>query len=416
VASEVDAGGGLGASLRALRLAAGMTQEDLAEAAGISTRTVSDVERGLRTIVHTHTADRLASALGLAGEPRRAFRALARGRPPPEPPVPPAGRLPWTPTRLLGRGRELATIRAILDGDVRLLTLTGPGGIGKTRLAVEAARHASGAFAGGVFFVSLGEVRDASLVAPQVAKAIGVIEAGADLPELIAARLAERRALVVLDTFEHLIPAAPLVYELLRSCPASAFVVTSRIALRLRGEQEVPVPPLDVAPATALFWERARAVRPDLAPDADAEALAAGICRGLDCLPLAIELAATRLKHLPIGALRDQLGHRLGLLVGGPLDGPPRQRTMRDTLAWSLDLVGKRQATLFRRLAVFSGGWRLDAVDDVCGSAEEIGDALGGISALVDASGPDDGVLSTVHAGRLPPRRRCRPWSASMDR
>ena len=380
-------GTSLGPTLRALRLAAGMTQEELAEAAGVSARTVSDVERGLRMGVHGYTADRLASALALDGDARRAFDALARGRPwPPSPQPARAGRLPWTPTRLLGRERELESVRGMLDRGVRLLTLTGAGGIGKTRLAAEAGRRAAASFGGGVFFVSLSELRDASLVAPQLATAIGVVEAGANLRELIAARLDDCHALIILDTFEHLIPAAPLVYELLRACPHVAFIVTSRIALRVRGEQELPVRQLEVAPAAALFWERVRAVRPDFVSDRDAAALALDICRELDCLPLGIELAAARLKHLPLSAVRDQLGHRLGLLVGGPLDGPPRQRTMRDAIAWSHDLLGTREATLFRRLAVFSGGWPLDTVQDVCGPPGEIGDALDGISALVDHS------------------------------
>ena len=391
----------LGDSLKKLRLAVGLTQEELAERAGISARTVSDVERGLRTAVHRDTGHRLATALGLADEQLREFDALAGARQASPLPVPPAGRLPQVPTPFLGRTAELDTISAALQGsDVRLLTLTGPGGIGKTRLALEAARRTQASFGGGVFFVSLGEVRDASLVGPEFAKAIGVVESGSNLQELISKRLAGMRALVLLDTFEHLVAAAPLVYALLLSAPATTLLVTSRSALRLRGEHEFPVPPLelpsqaaavspdDIArwPATALFWERAQAVMPDLELDDHNAALVADICRKLDGLPLAIELAAARVKHLPLAAVRDQLEHRLQLLVGGPLDLPLRQRAIRDTVAWSHDLLRVAEVRLFRRLAVFSGGWNLVAVEGVCGSPSEVGEALDGVSALVDQS------------------------------
>jgi predicted ATPase len=177
-------------------------------------------------------------------------------------------------------------------------------------------------------------------------------------------------------------------------------LVTSRSALRLRGEHEFPVPPLelpsetstvspdDIArwPATALFWERAQAVMPDLALDAGNATLVADICRKLDGLPLAIELAAARVKHLPLAAVRDQLEHRLHLLVGGPLDLPLRQRAIRDTVAWSHDLLGDEELRLFRRLSVFSGGWDLAAVESVCGPPAEVGEALDSVSALVDQS------------------------------
>ncbi len=393
-------GDNLGSSLKKLRLAAGMTQEELAERAGISARTVSDVERGLRTAVHNYTAQRMASALGLADAQQIKFEALASGRHLTSEALPVA-RLPVIPTPLFGRTHELESISTAIQGsDVRLLTLTGPGGIGKTRLALEVARRIGGSFEGGAFFVSLGEVSEASLVAPEVAKVLGAVETGARLDELIAKRLADRHALVVLDTFEHLTAAAPLVYALLLSCPETTFLVTSRSALRLRGEREFPVPPLelpsgtgdaspeDVArwPATALFWERAQAVRPDLELDLRTATLVVEICRKLDGLPLAIELAAARVKHLPLTAVRDQLEDRLRLLVGGPLDLPMRQRAIRDTVAWSHDLLGKPEAILFRRLSAFSGGWNLTAVDAICGSIDDGPDALEGISALVDQS------------------------------
>ena len=364
-----------------------MTQEELAERAGISARTVSDLERGLRTVVHPDTARRLASALELGDQERSQFEALARGRVATSRPPERSSALPVPPTRLLGRARELADIKARLkDPEVRLLTLTGPGGIGKTRLALEAAAQVPALFADGVFFASLGELSDASLVAPQLAKAIGVVETGPELVKLLTSRLSGRQALVVLDTFEHLTPAAPLVYSLLLNCPESTFLVTSRSALRLRGEHEFPVPPLELPSATALFWERAHAVRPDLELDAGSAAMVTEICRKLDGLPLALELAAARVKHLPLTAIREQLEDRLQLLVGGPRDLPLRQRAIRDTVGWSHDLLGPREQKLFRRLSVFAGGFSADAVAAVCGSLDEVGEALGGISTLVDQS------------------------------
>ena len=399
----------LGLALKKLRAAAGMTQEELADRAGISARTVSDVERGLRTFVQGDTARRLAAALGMSEQERVRFDALARGA------VADAqspGDLPVPPTRLLGRSGELASVIAwVRDAQVRLLTLTGPGGIGKTRLALEAAARARALFGGGVYFVSLGELRDAALVASELAKVIGVVESGPEFVELLSRRLAGRRALVVMDTFEHLTPAVPLVYSLLLGCPQTSFLVTSRSALRLRGEHEYPVPPLELPsatrdigpedvdrwPATALFWERAQAVRPGLDLDAETASVITEICRRLDGLPLAIELAAARVRHLPLAAILKQLEHRLEFLVGGPLDLPLRQRAIRDTIGWSHDLLGSREQRLFRRLSVFAGGWSLDALADVVGSADA-DDPLHGISALVDQS------LVVLEPRRLEPR------------
>jgi predicted ATPase/DNA-binding XRE family transcriptional regulator len=397
--SDIDQA--LGPALKRLRHAAGMTQEELAERAGISARTVSDVERGLRTLVHQDTARRLTSALGLSEEQRRRFGVLVRSDARAQAPPAATAGLPTILTPFLGRSKELEAIQAaLLGGDVRLLTLTGPGGIGKTRLAMEVARRIQSSWPDGVHFISLGELKDASLVGPEVAKAVGAVESDSGLQDVLIRRLSGRKALIVLDTFEHLTAAAPLVYALALGCPKTTFLVTSRSALRLRGEHEFPVPPLESPPdaggnplldasrwpATALFWDRVRAVRPDVEMDRTNALLVTGICRRLDGLPLAIELAAARVKHLPLGAIRDQLDHRLELLVGGPVDLPVRQRAIRDTVAWSHDLLDGRAKTLLRRLSVFAGGWALADIEDVCGPAAEIGGALEGVSALVDQS------------------------------
>jgi predicted ATPase/DNA-binding XRE family transcriptional regulator len=382
----------LGGLLRRHRDAAGITQEELAERAGISSRTISDVERGLRDRVFRDTAARIAVALGLAGDERIRFEAVARGRRsgrPPDRAWKPAAALPIPLTRLIGREQELADVAARLrDPQVRLLTLTGVGGIGKTRLALAAATTVCGDFPDGVCFVSLAQTRDPELVASLVAQALGLTPACDPVAELIKAHLAERRVLLVLDTFETVLDAAPLVADLLTGCPGLTVLVTSRAALRLRGEYEFCVPPLELAAdgaAATLFAERALAVRGDLNLRGSIAPVVAEICRRLGGVPLAIELAAARVKHLPVIALRDHLDHRLGVLTGGAQDLPPRQRAMRDTIAWSYDLLSVDAQALFRRLSVFAG-WTLGSAGVVCGASEPARDVLVGLSTLVDHS------------------------------
>lgn len=401
----------LGAVLRRFRITAGMTQDELADSSGVSARTISDVERGLRAVLHRDTVRRLASALTLGVGDRTRFEALARPRHGAVEQTVSLAALPTPPTRLLGRTREMAAVvERLRNPTVRVLTLTGPGGIGKTRLAMEAANTVGSLFTDGIHFVSLGELTDAALVAPMLAKSVGIVETDPDVTRLVTTRLADQRALIVLDTFEHLMPAVPLVYDLMRACRRCTFLVTSRSALRLRGELELPVPPLRVPtadavlrldqinrwPATALFWERACAIRPDLELEPTTVTLVAEICRKLDGLPLAIELAAARVKHLPLAAIRNQLEHRLDLLVGGPRDLPARQQAIRDTVAWSHDLLATREQILLRRLSVFAGGWDLESIVPVTaeqrgsngfdGAVHDDRDALDSISALVDHS------------------------------
>jgi predicted ATPase/DNA-binding XRE family transcriptional regulator len=387
----------LAALLKRHRASSGLTQEELAERAGISTRSISDLERGLRKRTYRDTAVRLAESLGLDRPERVRFESTARGHPGSAPgrstgpDAALAAVLPIPPTPLIGRHREVEVILAALGRpDVRLLTLTGPGGIGKTRLALEVAGRVDLGHA--VAFVPLADTAEPGLVPSLVAEALGVTPGSDSATSALATHLRDRRLLLVLDTFEHVLDAAPVVAGLLASCPGLAFLVTSRAPLRIRGEHEIPVPPLEVpgegdedpdgSPAVALFLQRARAVRPELEMAGDTISIAADICRRLEGLPLAIELGAARVRYLPLAALRDQLEHQLTVLTGGPRDLPRRQRAMRDTVAWSYHLLDPEAQRLFERLSVFAGGWTLEATEAVCGSRGT--DTLDGMRALVD--------------------------------
>jgi predicted ATPase/class 3 adenylate cyclase len=309
--------------------------------------------------------------------------------------------LPEQPTPLLGRDREVQAVRALLlSEDVRLVTLTGPGGMGKTRLGLEVAAELSDRFDDGVFFVALASIADRALVVPTIAQTLGLRESGSrSAMESLTAYLSRKQVLLLLDNLEQIVAVAPAIAELLAVCPRLKVLVTSRQTLRLRGEHEFPVPPLELpeAPddleallqcaASALFIERAITVQPDFAvTQADAHAVAE-ICRRLDGLPLAIELAAARVKLLSPQAMLVRLSRRLDLLTDGPRDLPERQQTLRDTIGWSYDLLTSGEQTLYRRLAVFSGGWTLEAAEAVCptGGGLDIG-VLEGLGSLVDKS------------------------------
>src|SRR5215213_7659335 len=268
-----------------------------------------------------------------------------------------AARLPTPPTPLLGRERELAeALRLLLRDDVRLLTVTG--GTGKTRLALEVARSAAARFPDGVFFVPLASLADPELVVPTLASALGVGEtAGTPLGQLIADRIADRPTLVLLDNVEHVAAAASGVGTLLSAAAGLKLLATSREPLRLYGEHLYRVPPLEDAAATALFCDRAEAVGAIVDRGGADLAAVAEICRRLDGLPLAVELAAARADVLPLEALLARLGERLELLTKGPVDQPPRLRTLRRTLEWSAELLTLEERRLFARLSVFAGGW-----------------------------------------------------------
>jgi predicted ATPase/DNA-binding CsgD family transcriptional regulator len=452
-----DETGRFGLLLQRHRIAALLSQEELAERAGLSRRAVADLERGARRSPHPATVRQLADALKLNEADRAALIAACHRHartattknetsqiaPPVEgepdkhgshatfQPVPGDPNVPANPPllmtqhnlpimlgSLIGREQEQADVlRLVVVQGIRLVTLTGPGGVGKTRLALQAVRQLGEHFQDGVVFVSLAPVSDPALVPAAIAQALDVREVrNIPLLQTLQAHLRVRAALLLLDNFEHVVAAGPVVADLLTSCARLHVVVTSRAPLHIRGEYEVAVLPLGLpesnvssvpeevlgTDAVRLFYERARAIRADFAITADNVAAVAEICRRLDGLPLAIELAAARVRVLPPAALLAQLQHRLPILTCGARDLPSRQQTLRETIAWSYQLLRCSQQQLFRRLTVFVGGCTLSAVASVCledGHApDEVLDAL---TALIDQS-----LLQPVQSAGTEPRFR----------
>jgi predicted ATPase/class 3 adenylate cyclase len=307
--------------------------------------------------------------------------------------------LPTQLTTFVGREKELAEVEALL-GRARLLTLTGPGGTGKTRLSLELAARRAEAYPDGVWFVPLEPISDASLVPATIAQALGLPDRGGRSPvDRLVDHLADRRVLLVLDNLEQLRSAAPLIGQLLTGAPQLAVLATSRSALHVYGELEYPVPPLGVPgprdradaesiaryESVALFVERAMAVRPSFRLTAEDAAAVAAICVRLDGLPLAIELAAARVKLLTPAAILARLENSLALLSGGAQDLPARQQTLRGAIGWSYDLLDEPDRMLFSGLSVFIGGASLEAIEAVCGP-DQGRDVLEGVSSLVDKS------------------------------
>jgi predicted ATPase/class 3 adenylate cyclase len=293
--------------------------------------------------------------------------------------------LPVQPNELIGRERELEEAAALLTNGLRVLTLTGTGGTGKTRLALQLAAEVVEAFPNGVFFVSLAPVRDWELVAPTIARTLGLREqAGETVVETLDGYLADKELLLVLDNFEQVLAAAPAVAGLSASSPGLKLLVTSRTPLRLSGERTYPVPPLELPESVRLFAERAHAAALEFDVTDENEDAVAEICSRLDGLPLAIELAAPRIRSLPPAALLRRLDRRLKLLTGGAQDLDERQRTLRATIEWSYELLPQAERELFAQLGVFVGGSRLDAAEALCDSVGI--DVLDGLHSLVEKS------------------------------
>lgn len=394
--------------LRHYRKRAGLTQQELAGRSRLSVRAISDLERGIRKMPHKDTLALVIEALCLSENDASALRSAVRQirsrqiSPPMSMRKVPVG-IPGPLTPIIGRERDVAAITNLLGlSDVRLLTLTGPAGIGKTRLAQQLAVDVRDTFVDGASYISLAPLSDSALVPATVAQSLGLVEeVGQNVQDQVQNFLAHRRALLILDNFEHLLVAASFVGHLLAACPDVKVLVTSRKPLHLRGEQEFAVPPLDTPDldclpaleditryaAVSLFLQRAEAVRPSMTLTPEVASAIAAITVRLDGLPLAIELAAARIKVLSPKMLLTHLDASLSVLTRGSIDLPERQQTMRRAIAWSYDLLDAPEQELFRRLAVFAGGWTLEAAEAVCVTGNEPGSALlDRLTALVDSS------------------------------
>jgi predicted ATPase/DNA-binding XRE family transcriptional regulator len=392
--------------LKRHRAGTGLTQEELAERAGLSVRAISDLERGVKRYPYPYTVRRLAQALELDQEATERLESVAR-----RPRVSHADLeerctdrldLPWQPTPFVGRRLEVEQVRSLLGReDMRLLTLTGPGGVGKTRLALQAAQKAADNFPHGVTFVPLAPLTDPAYVAAAIAAALGAKElSGQTTLHILTEYLAHKTMLLVMDNFEHLLPAADVLSRLLAFCPGLTVMVTSRALLHLAAEHEYSVAPLAVPrsdqladietltafDAVALFLQRAQAVKPALEVTPGNATAIMEICRRLDGLPLAIELAAARARFFSPQTLLARLDSGLQLLSGGPRDAPNRQQTIRNTIDWSHSLLTDDERVLFRRLAVFPGGCTVETAGALYGEDGDWWSAVSSLEAIADQS------------------------------
>jgi predicted ATPase/DNA-binding XRE family transcriptional regulator len=354
-----------GTLLRHFRAAAGLSQEALAERAGVSRRGIADLERGARRFPFGETARRLADALGLPPGDRATLINSAHKESADAHVAAP--RLPAELSSLIGRQHELVELRRLLP-TTRILTLTGPAGIGKTRLALELGRLVEPDFADGAVFVDLAPVLDPTLVAQALARAVGAREqANLPLVDTLQRHLAARQMLVIVDNCEHLLDAVARMVDLLaRTCSRIKILATGREALHVRGEVAWLVPPLSGDDAARLFVERASAAQSTLVLGDDQTARIIEICQHLDGIPLAIELAAVRVPAIGLDQIAARLEHRLRLLASGNRLDAPRHQTLRAALDWSYDLLSVAERRLFERLAIFAGGWSLEAAESIC--------------------------------------------------
>lgn len=432
--SDSGAAASFGALLRSLREAVGLTQEELAFRAGLSPNAIGSLERGVRRRPQPHTVRSLSDALGLSDEERVALLATVPRRSEADsfaaevsPASPAVSALPHPATPLVGRERDIEEVMGLLArSDVRLVTLTGIGGVGKTRLVTEVVRKVAHLFPDGAAFVGLAPLADPSLVVATILRSLGLTEADSLTPlEALIEHLRDKSLLLVLDNFEHLLEAAPEVAALVGACPELVVMSTSRAPLRIRGEREYSVPPLPLpsstrspseeevlaSPAGMLFVERARATSPELEITRENAPAVAAICWRLAGLPLALELAASKVRFLDPAMLLSRLDKALSSAWARDL--PERQRTMRAALDWSHNLLSEPERELFRRLSVFSGGSTLEAAEAVRaepGTTGEVGaeDVLDLLGSLVEQSlvMAESGTGGEMRYGMLEPVRQ----------